>query len=102
MRSSPRIRACENTLRVTRLAMASVESSLPTSWIRAWPPCARPGRTAPAIPRSATHWPPSVSIADEMDTALDGRDCDVPESDFVQPEDPAFDNVEGDSTISND
>jgi hypothetical protein len=42
------------------------------------------------------------SISDEMETALDGRDCDAPESDFVQPEDPEFDNVEGDSTIAND
>jgi hypothetical protein len=42
------------------------------------------------------------SLADSMEEALDGRDCELPESDFFQPEDPAFDNVEGDSTISND
>lgn len=38
------------------------------------------------------------SIAAEMETALDGRDCELPESDFVEPGSATFDNVEGDST----
>lgn len=42
------------------------------------------------------------SISDEMDAALNDRDCDLPESDFVEPDSTNFDNVEGDSTIAND
>jgi len=36
------------------------------------------------------------------DEALDDRDCELRESDFVEPDRTDFENVEGDSTLSND
>lgn len=42
------------------------------------------------------------SISDEMDKALNGRDCELPESDFVEPDRTNFENVEGDSTIADE